>query len=123
MSWEGDTLLLGQGRRGIWRVAAGGGTPELLFQVNDGEEAYGPRALPDGAVLYTIATGIEWLRWDEARIVVHVPGQSTPTTVHKAARTHGICRPPGIWCSRAAACCWPPDSTCGAGASWLRRCR
>ena len=83
MSWEGDALLLGQGRRGIWRVAADGGTPELLFRVNDGEEAYGPRLLPDGAVLYTIATGVEWLRWDQARIVVHVPGASTPTTVYK----------------------------------------
>jgi len=83
MSWEGDMLLLGQGRRGVWRVAADGGTPEQLFQVNDGEEAYGPHALPDGAVLYTVATGIEWTRWDEARVVVHVPGAPTPTTVHE----------------------------------------
>ena len=83
MSWEGDALLLGQGRRGIWRVSADGGTPEMLFHVNDGEEAYGPRLLPDGAVLYTIATGVEWLRWDEARLVVQVPGASTPMTVYK----------------------------------------
>lgn len=82
MSWQDEVILFGQGRRGIWRVAAAGGPPERLFSVQDGEEAHGPRPLPDGAVLYTIATGLEWTRWDDARVVVQVPGESTPTTVY-----------------------------------------
>jgi hypothetical protein len=82
MSWEGDTLLLGQGRDGICRVSAEGGAPRQLFQASDGEEAHGPRLLPDGAVFYTIAGGVECSRWDDARIVVNVPGEPTPTTVY-----------------------------------------
>ena len=60
--------------------------------------------LPDGAVLYTIATGVEWLRWDDGahrracRRGVHADDRR-----QTGGRTHGICRLPGTWCSRAAA--------------------
>jgi serine/threonine-protein kinase len=72
MSWEGAHLLFGQGAKGIMRVRADGGAPELLASVEDGEEAHGPQMLPGGdRLLFTIATGTGADRWDRAKIVVH----------------------------------------------------
>jgi serine/threonine-protein kinase len=72
MSWDGDHLLFGQGAKGIMRVRADGGVPELLASVGDGEEAHGPQMLPGGdRLLFTIATGTGADRWDTAKIVVH----------------------------------------------------
>jgi eukaryotic-like serine/threonine-protein kinase len=70
MSWEGDTILVGLGPRGIARVPATGGTPESVITLKDDEVAHGPQLLPGGrAVLFTLATGIGEDRWDRARIV------------------------------------------------------
>jgi serine/threonine-protein kinase len=71
ITWEADGLVFGQGRKGIMRVSANGGTPELLVRVEDGEEAHGPQLLPGRQhVLFTLATGSTWERWDRARVVV-----------------------------------------------------
>ena len=69
-SWgEDDTILFGQGQAGIWRVAATGGTPDVVIEVAEGERAQGPQMLPGGeAVLYTLGTGFG--QWDAAQIVV-----------------------------------------------------
>jgi serine/threonine-protein kinase len=71
ISWEDDSILFGQGGKGIMRVASTGGAPETLVRVDAGEEAHGPQLLPDGRhVLFTLARGTASDRWDRARIVV-----------------------------------------------------
>ena len=70
MSWGTDGIVFGQGNKGIMRVSANGGTPEVLVRVKDGEQAYGPQMLPGGeTVLFTLATGTAAERWDKAQIV------------------------------------------------------
>ena len=69
-SWSTDnTILFGQGARGIWRVSGDGGTPENVVQVDTSEIAHGPQLLPGGrAVLFTLAR--DGRDWDAAQIVV-----------------------------------------------------
>jgi serine/threonine-protein kinase len=71
ISWGPDGIVFGQGRRGIMRVSADGGTPEVLVRVKDGEVAQSPQILPGGQlVLFTLATGTARDRSDRAHIVV-----------------------------------------------------
>ena len=42
MSWGTDGIVFGQPNKGIMRVSANGGTPEVLVSVKDGEEASWP---------------------------------------------------------------------------------
>ena len=70
MSWQGDTILFGQGSDGIKQVSASG-KPQTLVTVRPGEIADGPQMLPGGqAVLFAIASEGGDDRWDKARIVV-----------------------------------------------------
>jgi len=75
--WGTDGIVFGQPNKGIMRVSANGGTPEVLVSVKDGEQAYGPQILPGGeTVLFTLATGtVAELtpppEWDKAQIVTH----------------------------------------------------
>ena len=72
VSWGTDGIVFGQPDKGIMRVSANGGTPEVLVSVKDGEQAYGPQILPGGeTVLFTLATGTAAERWDKAQIVTH----------------------------------------------------
>lgn len=70
-SWGADdTILVGQGRAGILRVSANGGTPEILIPMDSekGERAQGPQMLPGGdTVLFTLATTSS--SWNDAQIV------------------------------------------------------
>jgi len=70
-SWtEGDVIVFGQGPNGIMRVPAGGGTPEVLVKVDEGESAHGPQLLPGGrAILFTLRPHGAGT-WNEAKIVV-----------------------------------------------------
>jgi Tol biopolymer transport system component len=71
MNWTDDGLVFGQGSKGIMRVSASGGRPELLVRVKENEVAHGPQILPGGqSVLFTLATGTAVDRWDKAQIVV-----------------------------------------------------
>jgi serine/threonine-protein kinase len=72
MSWGTDGILFVDSRlKGVFRVAANGGKPELLAGVKDGEVAYGPQMLPDGQhVLFTVLGSGTSDQWDKARIVV-----------------------------------------------------
>ena len=71
ISWGPEGILFGQGRNGIMRVSASGGTPELVVRVNDGEVAQTPQMLPDGQhVLFTLAAGTARDRSDRAHVVV-----------------------------------------------------
>jgi eukaryotic-like serine/threonine-protein kinase len=52
-SWTGDTIVFGDAK-GIYRVPATGGTPELIVTREGSEQLTGPQLLPGGqAVLYT----------------------------------------------------------------------
>jgi serine/threonine-protein kinase len=80
ISWDGDSILFGQGAKGILRVAATGGAPETLVRVDEDEEAHGPQMLPGGRhVLFTLASGTSSDRWDRARIVVQSLESGTRT--------------------------------------------
>jgi eukaryotic-like serine/threonine-protein kinase len=71
ISWSDSSIVFGRGPLGVFRVPAGGGTPERIVSVEEGEQADGPQLLPGGDhVLFTLATGISADRWDQARIVV-----------------------------------------------------
>jgi eukaryotic-like serine/threonine-protein kinase len=68
--WERGGIVVGQGSKGILRVSASSGKPELLVSVKTGELAYGPELLPDGqTVLFTLATGTAAEKWDRAQVV------------------------------------------------------
>ncbi len=70
-SWsDDDSIVFGQGPKGIMRVAVAGGTPELVVKVDAGESAHGPQMLPRGrGILFTLRpSGAQ--TWDESRIVV-----------------------------------------------------
>ena len=80
MSWGADGIVFGERGRGIMRVSANGGTPELVVSVKAGEDGFRPQMLPGGgAVLFTLATGTAADRWDKAKIVV----QSLPSGERK----------------------------------------
>ena len=71
ISWGPDGIVFGQGRKGIMRVSADGGTPEVIVRVSDGEVAQTPQILPGGQqLLFTLATGTARDRSDRAHIVV-----------------------------------------------------
>ncbi len=79
ISWDGESILFGQADKGVLRVSAGGGTPEILVRVKGKEIAHGPQMLPDGqSLLYTLAPGIDW---DSAQIVVQRLASSERKTV------------------------------------------
>jgi serine/threonine protein kinase/Tol biopolymer transport system component len=68
--WDRDGIVAGQGGKGILRVSANGGKPELLVSVKPGEFPYGPQLLPDGqTVLFTLSTGTGPEKWDKAQVV------------------------------------------------------
>jgi Tol biopolymer transport system component len=71
VTWDQTGVVFGQGSKGILRVSANGGEPEVLVSVKAGELAYGPELLPGGqSVLYTLATDAGVDLWDHAQIVV-----------------------------------------------------
>jgi serine/threonine-protein kinase len=85
ISWDDDGILVGQGAKGIMRVSAAGGRPQVLVPAKDDEELAMPERLPGGRMLmYTVArrgagTGVG--RWDKAQIVVQSVGSSERTVV------------------------------------------
>ena len=67
-SWGTDGTILSSQPEGILRVAATGGTAELIIPTEDGTQVYGPRLLPDGdSVLFSVGPPGDW---DAAQIVV-----------------------------------------------------
>ena len=70
-SWEGDTIFVASGTRGIMRVSADGGEPEVVVKLEPGEAAYGPQVIDDGRLLlYALAAESGADRWDKAQIMV-----------------------------------------------------
>jgi Tol biopolymer transport system component len=66
----------------IYRVSENGGEPEALIQIDPPELAYGPSLIDGGAaVLYTLATSRDFVRWDQANVVVQRLGSTERTVV------------------------------------------
>jgi serine/threonine-protein kinase len=67
-----DSILVGQGSKGIIRVPAdGGGKPETVIPAKENEVLQTPQVLPGGdEVLFTVAGTTGDDRWDKAQIVV-----------------------------------------------------
>jgi serine/threonine-protein kinase len=80
-SWDSeDHIFFGQQGKGILRVSANAGKPEVVVAQKPGEIAYGPQVLPGGdALLFTVSVSLNTLAWDRAKIVV----QSLKTGVRK----------------------------------------
>ncbi len=71
ISWDSAGIFFAQDGKGIMRVSADSGAPELIVPVKNGEQAHGPQLLPGGdTVLFTLATGTSLDRWDGATIVM-----------------------------------------------------
>ncbi len=68
-SWADDGYIyFGQGSGGILRVSANGGEPELVAEMEEGEQAYGPQLFPGGEwLLFTLLSGSS--SWNDASIV------------------------------------------------------
>ena len=70
MTWDAGGIVFGLAK-GIMRVSANGGQPEVLVSAKDGELVYGPQVLPGGEwVLFTVASAATTEAWDKAQIVV-----------------------------------------------------
>jgi serine/threonine-protein kinase len=83
-SWSIDnTILLGQ-PKGVMRVSANGGAPELVIAAKEGERVAWPQLLPDGdSVLFSVTSASGPVLWDAAQIVV----QSLSTGARKVLRS------------------------------------
>jgi serine/threonine-protein kinase len=76
-SWDGGHIVFGQPGKGIMRVAADGGVPEVIASASETEVGYGPQLIDGGrAVLFTLAGGAGPDRWDKGQIVVQSIGSS-----------------------------------------------
>jgi Tol biopolymer transport system component len=74
-----NTILIGQGPLGIWRVSANGGNLERIVTLDAGQRAHGPQLLPDRrSLLFTLARTASW---DEAQIVVQSLDSGTRQTL------------------------------------------
>ena len=73
--WDGDYIVFSDSEKGVMRVRAGGGEPEVLVPIKPEEgTAYAPQIINDGkAVLFTLgAPGLGADRWSRAQIVVQL---------------------------------------------------
>jgi serine/threonine-protein kinase len=83
-SWAPDDTMLFVQPAGIFRVSANGGTPELLVPAEDGEEMYGPQALPGGdALLFSVTRDqtASTARWDRGQVAAHSLSNGTRTVL------------------------------------------
>jgi eukaryotic-like serine/threonine-protein kinase len=71
ISWDGDTVVYAQGGKGIMRVSADGGPPEVLVSAQDGSILQGPQLLPGGqTLLFTLARTADGIElWDRANVI------------------------------------------------------
>jgi serine/threonine-protein kinase len=85
LEWRGDSIFFSPLSAGgsIMRVAASGGQPEPIIQLEPGEIASRPQVLDDGRVLFAAGPhrGSGVGDWFKGRIVVQRPGEKTRTTI------------------------------------------
>jgi serine/threonine-protein kinase len=71
MSWEGKTIVFGQGGQEIQAVPETGGKPEVWVKAESTEKISSPQLLPGGdALIFSVAKSSAADRWDKADIVV-----------------------------------------------------
>jgi serine/threonine-protein kinase len=76
LAWDADGLLFDQKQRGIMRVSAEGGTPQVLVRPAAGEAAYAAQWLPGRrALLFTVASGA---LLDKPRLVIQRVSAPSP---------------------------------------------
>jgi eukaryotic-like serine/threonine-protein kinase len=70
-SWIGDVIVFAQGGKGIMRVSANGGDPELVVAIKPSEVADGAQLINGGrSLLFTLTTEQGSDRWDKAQTIV-----------------------------------------------------
>jgi serine/threonine-protein kinase len=70
-SWDDGHIVFAGPAKGILRVPDNGGEVELLLKVDYPDFAQSPQMLDHGrSVLFSLANGIDFDRWDRAQIVV-----------------------------------------------------
>jgi hypothetical protein len=80
-SWTGNVIVYGQ-RKGLYRVPATGGTPELIVPAQGDELLANPQFLPGGQkVLFTRATA--GVPWDDAEIAIEDLSTHTRNVIHR----------------------------------------
>jgi serine/threonine-protein kinase len=93
MSWDDDNILVGQGNKGILRVPAGGGLPEVIVGGNPNNAALSPQVLPGGSMLYTlvgaVTMGSSFVDRD-SRIVAQAPGGEPKTILTGGSDAHYV---------------------------------
>jgi Tol biopolymer transport system component len=81
-SWDGNAIAFVQSGKGVVRVSADGGEPEVIAAVAADELVYGPQLAEGGrTVLFTLTTGSGVDRWDKAQTVVQTAGSADRTVV------------------------------------------
>ena len=80
-SWPANDTILVSERRGIMRVPASDGEPQLLVEAKDGERMQGAQLLPNGALLFSVTTSSEQNRWERANIEVQSPAGARTVVV------------------------------------------
>ena len=83
--WVGDTIYFADIGRGILRVSANGGKPELVVGITGREEFYGPQLLPDGDTLLFTVGARAMPTWDQAKLVAHSLTTGQRTTLIEGA--------------------------------------
>jgi len=84
LEWRGDSIFFrSSGGSSIMRVAASGGQPEPIIQLEQGEMATRPQMLDDGRLLFAVGPSQDGIvaDWSKGRIVVQRPGEKTRTTL------------------------------------------
>ncbi len=83
ITWDPSGIVFGQSQRGIFRVSAEGGAPEMIVKAQSNEAVYAPQVLPDGrGILFTAASGAFL---DAPRLVVQTSSAERKTLVEGAS--------------------------------------
>ena len=83
--WLGDQIVFAQVGKGIMRVSANGGEPEVIAATTGSETPFGPQLIDNGRhVLFTVAVEAGPQRWDKALTVVQTVGSNERKTVMRS---------------------------------------
>jgi eukaryotic-like serine/threonine-protein kinase len=83
LGWGGDAVFVAQSA-GIMRIPDGGGNPETIVKLENGELARGPQLLPDGqTLLFTSIKGLGQENWNSAEIVAYSLGSGSRKIVRQ----------------------------------------
>ena len=84
LRWERDGLIFGQPGKGIFRVPAAGGSPQLIAATGADEIASSPQSLPgERGLLYSLKKRTD--SWDKGRIVVKTAAGEVKTVLEGGA--------------------------------------